>query len=193
MKSFLCALALIVATPCFGQQAVPSWDVYAGYSFERANVRHYFKSTPTLYAIRDQAANLHGLELSVTENSSRWFGGTVNLSIHANSPEMRGTTNHERIVSIMYGPRFSYRTPSFVPFAQVLAGATHADVKVTQPGPHASDWSFGTGVGGGLDLTIGSKAAIRLIQADYIRTGALGSGRNNYRASLGIVFYVGRR
>lgn len=155
-------------------------------------MRQYFKSSPILFTFRNQYVNLNGWEASVTENLNRWFGGTLDLSGHYKTPQLLGTTNRERMFSILYGPRFSYRTPSFVPFAHVLMGAAHAAVKVTPVGPHASDNSFAMAAGGGLDVNLGSKAAIRLFQVDYFRTNVLGTRPHNYRASAGVIFYLGK-
>lgn len=181
-----------VATPCVAQET-PAWEFFGGYSFEKSNVREYFKSSPILYRFRDHYVNLNGWEASVTENLNHWFGGTLDLSGHYKTPQLLGTANRERIYSILYGPRFSYRTARVISFAHILMGAAHADVRVTPVGPHASDLSFAMAAGGGLDVNLGTKAAIRVFQAEYFRTKALGTGRNNFRASAGVVFYLGGR
>ena len=179
---------LLLAAPCMAQKP-PTWEVFAGYSVERSYVREYYKSTPIIYTFRNQYANLKGWETSVTENVNRWFGGTLDLSGHYKTPQLLGTNNQERIYSILYGPRFSFRRPWGIPFAHVMLGAAHTNVKVIPVGPHASDLSFAMAAGGGLDISFRNNA-IRLFQADYSPTNALGIRRNNFRISAGVVFYL---
>ncbi|MBI4482280.1 MAG: hypothetical protein HY652_05255 [Acidobacteria bacterium] len=185
-------IVLSFATPCVAQET-PAWEFFGGYSFQRSDVREYFKSSPILFTFRNQDVNLNGWETSVTENLNRWLGGTLDLSGHYKTPQLLGTRSRERMFSILYGPRFSYRTPSVIPFAHVLMGVAHAAVRVTPVGPHASDLSFAMAAGGGLDVNLGRKAAIRVFQADYFRTNLLGTRQNKYRASAGVVFYLGKR
>lgn len=183
---------LFPVTPCIAQTA-PAWEFFGGYSLQRSHVREYFKSSPILYTFRDASINLDGWKASVTENRNRWFGGTLDLSGHYKTPQLLGTTNQERMFAILYGPRIFYRMPWVVPFAHVLMGAAHADVKVTPAGPHDSDFAFAMAAGGGVDLNLGSRAAVRLFQAEYFRTKALGTRPDHYRASAGMVFYLGKR
>ena len=172
-------------------QEVPAWEFFGGYSYQRTNVREYFRSTPIILTFRNQYANLHGWDVSATENVNGWFGGTLDISGHYRSPELRGTTSHERIHSILYGPRFSFRKPWGIPFAHVLFGIAQADVRVT-PGPHASDLSFAAAAGGGVDMNFRPNAKIRAFQLEYFHANALGSSRNHFRLSAGMVFNLGQ-
>src|SRR6266705_2778893 len=113
------------ATPCLAQE-IPEWEFFGGYSFQRSDVREYFKSSPIIYTFRGKYASLSGWDASVTANL-------------------------ERMLSLLYGPRFSYRKPSVIFFTNVLMGAAHLNVQVTPVGPHASNLSFATATGGGVD------------------------------------------
>ena len=156
-------------------------------------MREYFRTTPIIYAARNRGVNLiGGWDVSVTENINRWFGGTLDISGHYSAPEVSGTKNRQRTYSILYGPRLSYRRPWGSPFAHVLLGVAHAQVKVTPTGPRASDLSFATAIGGGLDWNFRGKTAIRLLQAEYLRANALGANQNSFRISAGIILYLGR-
>jgi hypothetical protein len=188
----LFVLFVLFATPCVAQER-REWEIFGGYSFERSDVREYYKSTPAIYTFRNQYANLNGWDVSVTENINRWLGGTLDVSGHYKTPKLLGTPNQEQMYSILYGPRFSFPTrfPRSVPFVHVLIGAIHSSVKVTPVGPHASDTSFAMVAGGGLDVNLGSTVGIRVFQADYLRTSPLGTRPDGYRASAGVVFYLG--
>jgi len=181
--------------PCLAQEN-PEWEVFGGYSLQRSGVREFFKSTPSLYTFRDRTAWLGGWDFALTENVNRWFGGTLDLSGHYKTRDFLGSTNRERIHSVLYGPRFFQRIHGLVPFGHVLIGLAHADRAVTSVGPHEKDNAFAVAPGGGLDLNLGKKAAIRVFQAEYFRTNlrteVFGTSPNGYRASFGVVFYLGK-
>src|SRR5262249_24558198 len=146
------------ATAAFAQQT-PAWELFGGCSFQRSDVREYYKSNPALYVFRNRYINMHGWEFSATENLNGWFGGTLQLTGHYNNPVVLGTKTRESAFSIMYGPRFSYRTPWVTPFGHVVFGAAHASVTVS-PGPHASETKFAAAAALGLDVNAGNKLAV---------------------------------
>jgi hypothetical protein len=184
-------LWVLLATPAYAQ-TMPEWEVFGGYSWQRSNLREYFKSTPIIYSVRNKAGNLNGFDVAFTENINRWFGGTLAFSGHFATPEISGVKTRQRMYSVLYGPRFSYRkSPGWTPFGHILAGVAHMDAKVTPTGPHQSDTSFGLAAGGGFDLKFGTKTAFRLVQAEYLHANSLGSSQNNYRLSAGLILYLG--
>src|SRR6266481_6410676 len=79
VSSALFPLLLAFVTPCLAQET-PAWQFFGGYSFQRADVREYFKTTPIIYTFRHHYVNMNGFEFSVTENRNRWFGGTLDFS-----------------------------------------------------------------------------------------------------------------
>jgi len=190
-------LFLLLASPCFAQEA-PAWEIFGGYSFQRADVREYLRSTVrssvgviTTYTPQHQYVNMNGWEFSATENRNRWFGGTLDISGYYKTPQVLSTDNREQIYSIFYGPQFSYRKPSRTAFAHILFGGTHTGVTVLPTGPHPSDFTFAMAVGGGMDMPLKNGTTIRILQADYLHTNALGIAQNNFRLSAGIVFNFG--
>lgn len=189
---FLAVLFALPATPGAAQDR-PEWEVFGGYSYARANVREYFRSTPIIFTFRNRNASMNGWEAAVTENINSWLGGTLDVRGQYRSADVRGTNNTEQMYTIMYGPRV-YRPQSWgTPFAHVLAGAAHARVRANPTGPRLSDLSFALAVGGGVDVRVFRKAAIRVIQAEYLRANALGSGTHGFRVSAGLVLHLGQR
>jgi hypothetical protein len=184
-------LVLFLAAPCLAQKT-PAWEFFGGYSVERSDVREYYKSTPTIYTFRDQYINLSGWEASVSENVNHWFGGTLQFTGHYKTPVASGTTNRERMLSLMYGPRVSHRMSWGTPFGQVLFGAARAAVTVTPVGPHISETAFAVAAGGGLDINLGSKTAVRVLQLQYSPMNPVGTKQNKFQASAGVVFHVGQ-
>ena len=198
-KLKLLLLLLLFAAPAFAQET-PAWQFFGGYSFQRADVREYFKTTPIIYTFRHHYVNMNGWDFAVTENRNRWFGGTLDMSGYYKTPVVKGISNSEQIYSILYGPRISIPKPALVSSASLLGGATlyahalfggsHTSVSVTPTGPHASDFSFGMALGGGLDLPLQNNFAVRA-QVDYFRPTSFGSGQNNFRLTAGMVFNLG--
>jgi hypothetical protein len=182
---------LLLASPSMAQEVRP-WEVFAGYSFQRADVREYYKTSPIIYTFRHHYANLNGFETAVTENVNPWFGGTLEFSGYYKTPQFLNVSSREQMYTILYGPRFSYRKPYGTAFAQGLLGVARTSVNVVPTGPHPADYSFALDLGGGFDLTLTNQTAVRLLQVDYLRTNAFGSGQNNYRLSAGIVLHFGK-
>jgi hypothetical protein len=184
-------LAALFFTPAVFAQETREWEFFGGYSFEAADVREYYKSTPILYTFRDRYVFLNGWEASVTENANHWLGGTLQLTGHFASPVALGTKNKERLFSILYGPRFSRRSAWGALYGHILFGAAHTSVTVS-PGPHASDTDFAVAAGGGLDMQLGNRAAVRVLQLQYSPTNPVGARNHTFQASAGVVFYVGK-
>src|ERR1051326_5309765 len=197
----LLLLFSLFTVPCFGQEA-PAWQFFGGYSFQRADVREYFKTTPILYPFRHHYVNMNRWGFSVTENRNRWFGRTLDFSGYTKTPQFKGISTREEIYSILYGPRITYRGAN-VPnpagkalwgasaFAHVLFGATHTSVSVTPTGPHVTEFTFGMALGGGFDLPLRNEISVRVLQAEYLRN-SFGDGQNNYRLSAGVAFNIGK-
>jgi len=106
---------------------------------------------------------------------------------------------HEDLSLITYllGARYSLRTGGmFTPFAQALIGGVRGFDAIF-PGPDGSTNapdSFAAALGGGLNMNLSHRFAIRAIQADYLQTHLPNDGnnrQNNLRLSAGIVFRFG--
>jgi len=106
----------------------------------------------------------------------------------------------------MFGPRFTYRNKSKVqPFAEINFGGNRLSLSCNNSTPCSgtsySKNAFALTVGGGFDVIVNRKFAIRLIQAEYLYTRfgndcnlALCSNNNNqnsFRLKSGIVFRWG--
>ena len=137
--------------------------IFGGYSYQRVD------NSPSL--------NLNGWELSGQYKFARWLGGVADFDGHYGSPSGGSVSTHNYV----FGPQVSW--PARVsPFAHVLLGAGHVNVGI------ASDTSFSTAIGGGIDARLVHGLYWRVIQGDYIHTHFFGTGQNNARVSTGIVF-----
>ena len=189
-------LLVLSSVPCYAE--TPAWEIFGGYSFQRAGVRLYYKTSPIIYTFKDRYINMNGWEVSATENLNPWFGGTLQLTGHYNTPTVTGSSNslssnREHMFSMLYGPRFSYRASWATLFGQALFGAGHVSVAVIPTGPHASDTTFEAAVGGGFDINLGKTVAARVLQVQYSPTNHLDIKRAKFQASAGIVLNLGER
>ena len=93
---------------------------------------------------------------------------------------------------ILGGLQYKYHTDTLSPFVRVFVGtADHSGANINQ-------WSVAAGAGGGLDLAIGSRFALRVLQYDFIYnnyTPQFLSGHstqwNSSRLAGGVVFNLG--
>jgi|SRR5579884_2684664 len=190
VSAILCFTAPLKAqTP----QTKGQFQLFAGYSLMRANVREYYKSSSIVYSVNDHWANLSGWDIGLTENVKKWFGGTLDVSGNYKSPVLQGITTSEKAYSLLYGPHFFYPGHRFVPFAHVLGGVTHVSAAVPAPGPNVSGTSFALAPGAGLDVRVGRVMSIRVIQAEYFHTDFQSASKNQLRGSAGVVFDLNKK
>lgn len=97
--------------------------------------------------------------------------------------------------SFLAGPRVSFDVSRrLVPFAQVLFGGAHASGSLA-PGNSFVDGSsnaFAMTAGGGIDIGLSRRLAIRAAELDYFMTrfkNGVNDRQNNLRVSAGIVFH----
>jgi len=128
------------------------------------------------YARLAEAVNAHGWNFSIAGNVNSWFGIAADVSGHYRS----GLS----LYAYTIGPRFSMRN-TVTAFTHFLFGGARL-------GDGGSLSAFGMIFGGGFDVPIGERFALRLLQADYLFTRFGGETQNNARLSAGIVFTFGR-
>jgi outer membrane immunogenic protein len=101
------------------------------------------------------------------------------------------------LTTITFGTRYQFRLghSPLHPFAQILAGVAHGSgslVDGQNPSVSNSGGTFAGNAGGGLDLKITHRLAIRLVEADYLATtfdNGNNDHQNNLRLSSGVVFH----
>ena len=157
--------ALVVAAGAVSASAqngeAPDGDVFVGYSF--------LSIDPGPFRDRE---SVHGFDVSGTGHFNDWFGLTAEVSGHYESGDA--------IHYVMGGPRFTYRDDDsrVEPYGHVLAGAAFLN----------SSGRFALGVGGGVDVKLSDKVAIRAVQVDYAPIAVEGSTIHNVRVSSGVSF-----
>jgi hypothetical protein len=119
-----------------------------------------------------------GWQAEASVNFSKYFGLTADFG----GQYRRVSGNRVSQYEYLFGPRIAARANRGTVFAHALVGGN------TLKAVGTSTNGFAWGLGGGLDLNAGRHIAIRVIQADYIRTRLSTSWFNDARLGVGIVF-----
>lgn len=179
-------------------------EVFGGYSYLNTDLEE--EDAPL-----DRFDNLDGFNAAVTGYITKRFGATFDFSAYfrKRTEDIPGGTIHFRSRSFNYlgGPQVRFTNHTRVtPFLHALAGvannrfayratATGAVSPVVDVSVSVTDFSLA--LGGGLDLRINKRVALRLFQVEYnpvflrdrpeLNTNG-GRRLDNVRFSIGIVF-----
>lgn len=163
----------------------PRFDVSLGYNYISAN------APPG----GCDCFSLNGGYASAGFNINKWLGVAGEFTGgHANNISLLG--QNLMLMTFMAGPKVSLTGHRLVPFGQVLFGGAHGSDSYfptsTSSTSSASSWALSAG--GGLDININQRLAVRAVNAQYLRT-ALPNGSNNSQNQLmlsaGIIFRFG--
>jgi len=190
----LCSAGTLAAAQ---DQPTPKWELYGGYSFFYPGTDvHGLLPGGVLPVSSFVESNPRGVGASVTYNFNRWFGLTADGSGHWGSSE-NGAGNRiddAAFYSASMGPKLTFRSHYFSPFAEALVGWHSLDSDLFQ-----SDNRFGFMAGGGLDLNLNRNFALRLFRGDFVFSNhQFGPGATvpatdvrGVRAQSGVVFLFG--
>jgi hypothetical protein len=191
----VCAfLVLNCSAAMWGQATGPtSWDVFVGGLYNRG----ISESTGQDQTVHLNGQNLYGWDVSVSERpyaSRRWIGGTIeaggtyysNTTIFENVP----LAFNYSLYTVMGGPVVAVPSGRVRPFAHALLGAGIEQGSDSAEGQSASGSvdHFGFALGGGVDVSINRKLAIRG-QGDWLRVSQtqVDAALSMVRATAGIV------
>ena len=163
MAALLCSITAIAAAQ---EPPPPKVELFGGYSYIYPGGTVYGLQPGALTPVSSSLeSNPRGAGAALTYDFNRWFGLTLDTSTDWGSGE---TTLASRIddaafSNLSLGPKFTYRTKHFSPFAEVLFG----DHRLMPDAFHDVD-KFGLLAGGGLDLNLSRHFALRLFRADFV-------------------------
>lgn len=185
-------------------QETPKVEVFTGYSFMSAGFP--FSTDP---AAGNGNGVLNGWNFSAAVNPNRWIGIVGDFGGYY-GPVTKGTTfkpancvlctsdfngTLHNIHTFTAGPQVSIRQDRVTVFAHALFGGAHIRedlvINIPPPATSISSTNFAFLVGGGVDIALSHRFAVR-IQPDYLKTEILGRRQNNFRASTGLVFRFGQ-
>ncbi len=115
-------------------------------------------------------------------------GGYKSETVGFEDISAKGKAN---VHTFMFGPRFSTNAGKFTPFGEALFGLAHSKVSAEVAGMNidlGSDNSAAFAFGGGLDLNVNKRFAVRLAKLDYVLVRNSGMSFNNFAYSAGVVF-----
>ena len=176
LRKVLCSVCLVIVAslPALAQE-IPKAEVFGGYSWA--------------------GGNFHGWNASVTGNITKRLGIVADFSGHYGS-ELEGSILVKKAAhSFLFGPRFSFRGKRLIPFVYALFGATRFQESATISGQKLSDsdTGFSSALGGGLDVKVNDRVAIRAFQIDYFRPNFFGEAHTRGRLAFGVVVRLGKK
>ncbi len=177
--SIALALALCMLSVYASAQSdiQPKDEVFGGYSWLHPNGKVDYG-----YEVKDIAS---GFDFS----NVYYVPAAHNLGILLDGSGHFGSNTD--VGYILGGLQFKYHADVFSPFARVFVGGARID-----PPTYIPEWNFAAGAGGGFDLNITHRFAIRLAQVDYIYTSyrpisGVDPAWNSIRLAAGLVLNLG--
>jgi len=176
MRKFVVCALVLVGGEIAAAQIPTSGNVFFGYSYYNTS-------------LNGNRNSLNGWEGSVEGKVFPHVGIVGDFSGHYGSESFNACNGFDCVLfntdtsihNYLFGPRVSASVGNLRPFAELLAGASHANANL-----EGTDTSFATAIGGGLDYRLVKLIAWRL-QGDYIHSHAFGVPLHNARISTGIV------
>ena len=183
------SIILVFAAAGFGQ----GFEASGGYSYS------HIGNTATSLLTGTEGA--HGFTGSLTGNINQWLGFTGELDYHRRSETATDSgsglvvdANGKR-TSFRFGPRFTSRMNDTVStFAHVLVGGTrqsYTENDGTGLNTSLSVTGFSTVAGGGLDLRVAPRIAVRPVQIEWEHVGAMQFLGENTASSNGLRYSAG--
>jgi opacity protein-like surface antigen len=177
----LLGFASLFGVTAQAQEERKTIDVFAGYSYIRANP-----------SASGSSFSLNGGSASVAYNFNNWLSGVADFGgYHTTNGPASGLDG--TLSTYLFGPRVSYRRfGRITPFGEVLFGVAHGGASLLNTAN--SQNAFAMTVGGGVDYRVSSRLSIRPLKVDYLLTRFNGlntinaQNQNNLRVSTGIVF-----
>jgi opacity protein-like surface antigen len=188
LKKVLLLLAVAIAvTVTANAQEFPRFELYGTYSLMVADIDPLDDET------------IHGYGIGFQGNLSKYFGVVGEFtSNHGRSQQdpVPGTVflgADTRVNTLLFGPRVSYRTRPVTLFGHYLVGPAFSKVD-QDPGASFSNTEVAMTVGGGVDVNLSRRFAIRAGQFDYVSIHSdlpLNAGGSswfrNFRYQAGVV------
>jgi opacity protein-like surface antigen len=167
---------LFISAIAVAADDAPKAEVFGGYSYLHCDT-----------GVSDVSCNLNGWNASLVFNAPKYFG------IVADFNGTYGTVNDvdTKVHSFLFGPKFAVRKEKFTPFAQALFGVANSKTSASGVSLESKN-DFAMTLGGGLDINVGKKMAVR-VAPEYLMTRSAGETYNSFRLSAGIVLKLGNR
>ena len=190
----------LFSLPASAQGNYPRAELFGGFSFGSIEVK-----APVVNTFGHEAAE--GFQAAITVNVNRTLGIVADFGgLWGDHPSfVSGTIFAEgtfRVLHIFAGPRFTKRTNRIAVFVHALPGFAQQretimeDFFFSPPSTTTSTLTnLAVALGGGVDVNLGKRLAIRAVQVDYLPTGLytpfFSNSRSNVRVGVGVVLRFG--
>jgi hypothetical protein len=159
---------LLIAIPGRAQEYTPKAEAFGGFSLSSISA-----GTRTSF---------YGWQASINGNVSSKFALVGDFGGQYKSITGVSVSNYQ----YLFGPRITLRQEKVTPFVHALVGANRTSAL------GLSSTNLGLGIGGGLDLNVSDRLALRVPQFDWTPVRAAGTWNNNIiRVGFGLVFKLG--
>jgi hypothetical protein len=164
-------------TSTLSQQGAEAWQIAIGYQFNRDN-------------LFGRPFDASGVNISVARYFRQWIGVEAQLGTGFVSNTGASTVPPNLVAKSIFvgaGPRIAYRNHGrYEPWAHFEVGLEH--FRFTQTGGMlGSNSSFAVAGGGGLDVYLNPRVAVRG-EVDELGTRFLGTTQRSFQAVAGVVF-----
>jgi outer membrane protein OmpA-like peptidoglycan-associated protein len=151
---FLMLSVFLFSAVAFAQQPTPKFDIFAGYQ--------WLDPGGSVPGGPDGSGGVLPFKLpSMAKGGGLAFGYNFHPNFALEGDIGLNLKDNFDVSTYSVGPRFTWRTEGLNLFAHTLLGDNHLT------SPVGARNGIGAILGGGLDLPIGKRIAIRLIEADY--------------------------
>lgn len=194
-RLFFGAIALLLfSVPGFAQEySYPKVEVFGGFSI---NSMGFPTLDPTTLLPTTSRESFYGWQSSIDGNITRHFGFVGDFGGQYKTISVLGTGLGMSNYQYMFGPQISMRGQKVTPFVHALFGAERMGTAVTDPLSGSTiavaSTGLGLGIGGGLDVNVSHRLALRVPQFDWTPVHAGGVWTNNViRIGIGLVIKAG--
>jgi hypothetical protein len=179
VRAAAAVLVLAAASPVSAQAKDPRWEAFGGYSFLSATGSDFPRGAS------------HGVEGEIAFKVSRWFSAGFSVGaqfdrsddLGVNFPGVKASSSVTQYLAV---PRFIARTDRADFFAHALVGIAAGRTNLGG----FSDSGFALGAGGGVDVRINRRLAVRGHME--ILGGLVDIMETDVRAGAGLVIRLGR-
>jgi opacity protein-like surface antigen len=180
LRFFGLVTSIVLVLSCFSaaQEDHSTVNLFAGYQYTHVALGHDINGF-----------NLNGWDVSANAFFNKYLGVSGDFSGNYGSPTVSALNTHlsAQTYTYLFGPIVRFPISSKItPFGHLLFGGAH--INANSFGLEGSDNGFSWAMGGGIDANVHPHIAIRLGQADWLRTQFVDSTQSNFRYSAGLVF-----
>jgi opacity protein-like surface antigen len=179
----LAALLVLFAPAVLAQDDIKRWEFFGGYSALNFDNLGEETDNPAINDLLNEKNTLRGFNVAVGHNFHKYFGVKFDYSLHLRednfSRPLGDGTIDTTVQNFLGGIQIKDNRAEgqrFRPFAHALLGLANQKLDVDSPQLpallgisdfHLNETSFAWAVGGGIDIKLNERIAVRAVQVDW--------------------------